>query len=353
MKKYILYLASIIFIFLSACKKDKKDDPIPAPSGDSVLVGFTNVLAKPNYTDLKTKAQLLNDAIVALNANPNNVTLAVAQQAWRDVRIPWEMAEGYLLGPAVDFDYDPSTDSWPVNTTDLDSLLSSTNPLELADIDQLQFTLKGYHAIEYILFGVGGTRTASELNARKLKYVVSLSESVLIITTELVSSWDTFGVELSTAGVGSNRYTTRKAAFLEIVGAMQGICDEVANNKMETPLLNLDSTAVESQYAHNATIDFMNNIIGIENAYFSRYNGEYGSSIHDMVHAINASLDNQIQNQITAAITSLQTLYAAEPNYGLAIFNQQGQIFTVQHTIRDLKSQLDQLTNFVEENITN
>ena len=353
MKKYIIYFASVIFISLSACKKDKKDDPSPAPSSDSVLVDFASVLAKPNYGDLKNKAAFLNEAIDSLNSNPNSVTLAAAQQAWRDVRIPWEMAEGYLIGPAVDYEYDPSTDSWPVNTTDLDSLLNSTNPLELSDIDQLQFTLKGYHAIEYILFGVGGTRTAAELNARKLKYVVSLSESVFNITSDLVSSWDVYAVDLSTAGIGSSRYSTRKAAFLEIVGAMQGICNEVANNKMETPLVNLDSTGVESQYAHNATIDFINNIIGIENAYFCRYNGVYGKSIHDMVHSINAQLDNQIQNQITASINALQTLYAVEPNYGLAIFNQQGQIFTVQHTIRDLKNQLDQLTNFVEENITN
>jgi uncharacterized iron-regulated protein len=97
---------------------------------------------------------------------------------------------------------------------------------------------------------------------------------------------------------------------------MQGICDEVANGKMKDPFDNHDSTLVESQYAHNATTDFMNNIIGIENAYFSRYNGVYGSSIHDMVHAIDASLDNSIQTQITAAIASLQVI---DPNYGLAI----------------------------------
>jgi uncharacterized iron-regulated protein len=139
--KKLIYISIVCLSFLSACKKDKKeDDPTPAPSSDSVLVDFANVLAKPNYADIRDKADLLNDAIVALNANPNTTTLATAQLAWRNVRIPWEQAEGYLFGPAEDYNYDPATDTWPVNTTELDSLLSSNNPLELSDIEQLQYS---------------------------------------------------------------------------------------------------------------------------------------------------------------------------------------------------------------------
>jgi uncharacterized iron-regulated protein len=350
MKKKIYYFSIVILTSLAACKKDKKDDPAPvAPSSDSVLVDFAGVLALPNYNDIRDKAQQLNDAIVALNANPNTATLTAAQDAWRAVRIPWEQAEGYLFGPAEDFNYDPATDTWPVNTTELDSLLSSSNPLDSAAIEQLQYSLKGYHPIEYILFGVGGTRTPSELSMRHLKYVVSLSESLYDATSELASRWITFSNDLTTAGIGSTRYTTRKDAFLAIVSAMQGICDEVANGKMEEPLANQDSTLVESQYAHNATTDFINNIVGVENAYFSRYNGVYGSSLHDMVNAINSSLDNAIQMQITAAINSLQVI---DPNYGLAIMTQQGPINAAQQSINELNDKLIELGNFVEINIT-
>lgn len=348
--KKILYFSIVIFS-LAACKKDKKeDDPTPSPSSDSVLVDFAYVLAKPNYADIREKAGLLNDAIIAMNANPNATTLAAAQLAWRNVRIPWEMAEGYLFGPAEDYNYDPATDTWPVNTTELDSLLNSNNPLELSDIEQLQYSLKGYHPIEYILFGVGGSRIPSELTPRRLKYAVSLAQSLYNITSDLVSSWDDFADQLTTAGIGSTRYLTRKDAFLAIVGSMERICDEVANGKMQDPFVNHDSTLVESQYAHNATTDFMNNIVGIENAYFSRYNGVYGSSLHDMVNAKNSSLDNVIQLKITNAISALQ---AIDPNYGLAIFDQQGQIITAQQAINSLKSSLNDLNNFVETYITN
>ena len=130
---------------------------------------------------------------------------------------------------------------------------------------------------------------------------------------------------------------------------MQGICDEVANGKMQTPLEQGDSSLVESQYAHNATIDFRNNIVGIENAYYGRYNGIYGKSIHDLVAATASSLDNSIDGQLTAAIAALD---AIDPNYGYAIYYQQGQIIAAQQSINSLNDMLLLLENFVQTHIT-
>jgi putative iron-regulated protein len=265
----------------------------------------------------------------------------------------WEQAEGFLFGPVQDFNYDPATDSWPVNTVELDSLLASNNPLELADVELLQFTLKGYHPIEYVLFGVGGTRTASALTARELKYLTSLTQSLYNTTTQLVLSWDVtqpnnFTTQLVTAGSGSQRYSSKKDAFLAIVNAMAHICDEVANNKMEVPFVSHDSELVESQYAHNATTDFTNNIRGVQNVYLCRYTAT-GKSLHDLVNAKELSLDNDIQSKITNALNSLAVL---DPNYGQAIFTQQNQILIAQNAINELSNTMSLLTNFIQTNIT-
>ena len=189
MKIQIFILISALFVFTISCKKESNnnDENETQVSNTEVLTDFANVLAKPNYADIKTRAGLLATAIDSLYANPNAANLNAAQQAWRSIRIPWEQAEGYLFGPAEDYNYDPATDTWPVNTAELDSLLASSNPLELADIEALQYSLKGYHPIEYILFGVGGSRTPSELTGRNLKYVVSLSQSLYNATASLVT----------------------------------------------------------------------------------------------------------------------------------------------------------------------
>ena len=128
---------------------------------------------------------------------------------------------------------------------------------------------------------------------------------------------------------------------------MAKICHEVAESKMKIPLEAHDSTLVESQYAHNATTDFTNNIIGIQNVYLCRYTST-GKSLHDMIVAKDISLDNAIQSQINAAINSFAFI---DPDYGKAIFTQPGQIQNAMNAINTLHSTLNLLNNFIQTNI--
>ncbi len=354
MIKNSLLICLLIVATFSGCKKDDETttpvETVITPS--QVLTDFANVLAIPNYTDLQSKTNALRIASSELSVNTTDQNLQAARDAWRAARQAWEQAEGFLFGPVQDFNYDPATDSWPVNTVELDSVLASNNPLEVANVDSLQFTLKGYHPIEYVLFGVGGTRTASALTQRELKYLTSLTESLNNTIIQLVNSWDinqpgNFTTELINAGGSNSRYSSKKDAFLAIVNAMAHICDEVANNKMEVPLVAHDSELVESQYAHNATTDFTNNIRGVQNVYMCKYTST-GKSLHDLVKAKNLSLDNEIQSKINSALSSLAVI---SPNYGEAIFTQQTQILIAQNAINELFSSMNLLTNFVQSNI--
>jgi uncharacterized iron-regulated protein len=356
MKKIPCILLLLAVFAFNGCKKDDDDNtPVSDPvTSQQVLNDFAYVVAIPNYDELRIKTSALNDAVIALHGSLNDANLDAAQIAWRAVRIPWENSEAFLFGPAEDYSYDPATDTWPVNTVELDSLLASNNPLLLPNIDSLQYSLKGYHAIEYVLFGVGGTRTAATLSAREMQYLVSLSQSLLITNTALSDSWnpsttDNFTFELLNAGSVNSRYASRKDALLAIVGGISGICNEVANNKMEAPLVALDSQQVESQYAHNATTDFLNNIIGVQNVYFGHYGSTTGKSLHDLVSAKDAPLDGLIQSQITTAINALN---AIDPNYGEAIFTQQSEILYAQNSINDLFGTFNLLNNFILANVT-
>lgn len=353
MKKWLFLSSCAAFLLFGGCTRNHNTPPVDTTVKElDVLTDFANVLANPNYQEIQVKASALNMAAQALSATPTQANLLLAQNAWRAVRVPWEQCEGYLFGPVEDFNYDPATDSWPVNTVELDSLLASANPLTLSDIDALPYTLKGYHPAEYVLFGVGGSKTASQLTPRQLQYLVSLTQSLYNSATALRNSWDVnipgnFTQVFITAGVGSTRYTTRKDAFIAITSAMANLCHEVANGKMEDPLAAHDSTLVESQYAHNATEDFKNNMIGIQNAYMCRY-VTTGKSLHDLVASYDLSFANTIQSQINTAIGSFATI---DPDYGKAIFTQVGQIQNAQAAINTLLGTLNQLTNFMQTNI--
>jgi uncharacterized iron-regulated protein len=181
-----------------------------------------------------------------------------------------------------------------------------------------------------------------------------LAQSLYNTTTQLRNSWDpaqpsNFTTQVITAGNGSTRFVTRQAFFLALVGSMSDICNEVANEKMQTPLAAQDSTLDESSFSHNSTIDFTNNITGVLHAYLSAYNGKGGHNLSELVSAKNASLDNTIQSQVNAAIASFKGI--TQP-YEKAIYTQQNQIKTVQAAIRTLKATLDgDLTNFIQTNI--
>jgi putative iron-regulated protein len=351
-----LCIAAFAFIIISCSKKNTVTN---STTTDSTLEGqfltdFATNLVNPNYVDIQVKANIMLTASNTLIATTNDANLAALRTAWVNTRGAWESCEGFLFGPVEDFNYDPTMDDWPVNKVDLDSLLASSNPLTVNDITPLSTTLKGFHAIEYVIYGVGGTKKAANITAREKIYLASLTQSLYNTTTQLRNSWDptqanNYTVQVTTAGKGSTTFTTRKALFLTLVGSMADICNEVANEKMQTPLAALDSTLDESSFSHNSVTDFTNNITGVLHAYLTTYNGTSGHSLSQIVAAKNTSLDNTLQSQMNAAIASFKVITTT---YEKAIYTQQSQVKAVQTSIRTLKATLDgDLTTFINTNI--
>ncbi|MBS1684619.1 MAG: hypothetical protein JSS76_07695 [Bacteroidetes bacterium] len=369
MKKLPLLLLSAVLL-TAGCRKPEtittmtSDIPPVTTEGsvvteENVLRDFADVLVNPNYRDIQANALVLQQAAASLSAAPTNANLAAAQNAWRQTRAPWENCEAYLFGPVEDQSYDPTMDTWPLDRTQLDSLMASSNSLTPADIHALPDALKGFHATEYVLFGVGGQQRPATITPRQMTYLVSLTQSIADITTALRNSWDTtqpnnYTAEVKRAGNGSTTFLSKKAAIQAIVAAMARICEEVGTGKMQEPLGQngqADSTLDESSFSHNSTTDFANNIKGIKNAYFCTYNGVTGHSLHELVAAKNRSLDNQITNAIYDAAGSFNTINS---NYEIAIYTQRPQIMAIQAKLATLQALLqDDLENWVIQNIQN
>ena len=355
MNKIAAYIFILSLILITSCKPDNTTS-ITTATEKQVLADFAGVLANPNYQDIQASAGTLNTAVLTLQAAPTDANLDAAQQAWRDTRAAWENCEGYLFGPVEDNNYDPSVDTWPLDKVSLDSLMGSSNGLSLGEIDALSESLKGFHAIEYVLFGEGGTKYASQITPRQMNYVVSLSQSLYNVTTALRNSWDpaqgNYTAHLVNAG-DSVVFNSRQAAFVAMATAMANICEEVGTGKMEEPLGTHtggpDSTKDESRFSHNSTTDFRNNITGVLNAYMCQYKGTTGKSLHTLVATSNISLDNKIKAEINAAISSFD---AISPNYELAIYTQPTQIANTQHAIATLQTTIeDELIPFLKTNI--
>ena len=359
MQRIFLSTVLIYCIALGACNKSSdsgNSESFTSIEGD-VIKDFVNNTGLPQYDSLVSTGKALNAAIISLNTNTTDANLATAQTAWRSMRTVWERCEGFLIGPVEAYDYDPNSDTWPTDYHQMDSLLASSNALGVSDVQNLPQTLRGYHPIEYLIFGEGGTRTASQLDARKLKYLVSLSSDLLNNDVEpLLNSWTSSPVNYSqqilTAGSGSTTYKTRLAFFLDVAGdnGMAGICNEVGeqdeDGKMYNPYINKDSSLTESPYSGNSLADFKNNIIGVQQVYMG-LNG--GKGLKDLVAAKNASLDNQIQAAITAAVNSFDNISgSSNERYEEAIFDKRTQIQQTITQLNTLQSLLaTDLTTFI------
>ena len=339
--KNTFFTAIISIIIFVSCHKADTDTPDTFPATEqTVLNDFTDNVALLQYANLQNAANDLSAKINALNTDATDANLIAAQTSWKSLRTVWEQCEGFLFGPVEDNEYDPQIDTWPTDNIQFDSLLSSSNALELANILALPYNLRGFHPVEYLIFGENSSRTAASLTTRQKKYMVSATTDIVNICSSLYASWTqapgNFAQEVKTAGSGSTVYSSKQEAFMAIVGSMQGICEEVGEGKMKEPFDAKDPKIVESPYSGNSTLDFKNNITGLQTVYLGR-NGSTG--ITDLVSIRNKSLDNKIRSQITAAINSFDNI--TEP-FEKAIIDQRSQVQQTMNAVTTLSETIEE-----------
>jgi len=351
MKKIVLSILAVTTLFAVSCKKSSNNSTSNVTEQE-VINDFVNKIALPQYQALAEKGIALNTAVATLNTTTNATNLAAAQSAWRDTRTCWEQCEGFLFGPVEDDNYDPNMDSWPVDYHQLDSLLASTTmtTFTVNYVQSLNTTLRGFHPLEFILWGTGGDATADSITATQKNYMVALASDIQQITTNLNNSWATtdgdFQDTVLKAGIGGTRFSTRQEVILAIVGAMSDICNEVGNQGSDgkiygpygSSVSTADSNKSESPFSHNSMTDFKNNIIGAQNVYLCKYNGQTGASLSAFVAARNLSLDNNIKSQFAAAIGALDNVSV---NFETAIYTQRGQLLSAMTALNTLQATLD------------
>jgi len=332
MKTLNLKLVALLMILvtISSCDKEATEDKVSYLENISNI--GTNVIAV-TYAELASEASDLFDATVALQASQTASNLDIARNAWRDTREPWEKSEGFLFGPVDTKGIDPAIDSWPVNVIDLDAVLASTDALTDAYIEVQIGELKGFHTIEYLLWGATGDKQIGDFTAREFEYLAAVTENLKTKTSVLSTSWattgDNFVKNLTKAGTSESIYISEKAALEELVGGMIAIADEVANGKINDPLTQQDLQLEESQFSHNSKNDFANNIRSIRNVYNGNYNS-VGKGIYDVVKTKNAGLADQLNSEIDAAITAIEDIPGT---FSSAVFNDAAKVTTAKDKI--------------------
>lgn len=347
----------ILMLSIVACKKEPEtiDTPLTQDETSVVLRDFTNLVARSVYSDLSGRTEALEASVTLFVQSNSETDLIACKQNWRIAREAWEKSEAFLFGPVATENIDPRIDTWPVNFVDLEGELSGTQGFTTEYVNGLQDALKGFHPIEYLLFGEDGNKTASEFTVREKEYLVALTANLKQLTGDLNHGWsadnaNNYAQHVIAAGSGSEVYDTQLAAYEEIVNAMIGIADEVAGGKMSEPFLAQDPNLEESPFANNSITDFTNNIRGIEAVYLARYSTD-GKGLEDLVRTYNLQLDGEIKLRLSSAIAALQNITVP---FGDAITQQPVQVQAAIDAITDLKDLLEgELLPLVQQHIQN
>lgn len=134
----------------------------------------------------------------------------------------------------------------------------------------------------------------------------------------------------------------------EIVNAMAGICDEVANGKIGETFTAADPTLEESPFSNNSLADFKNNIKGVEMVYYAQFNAD-GTGMDDFLKNNNLTLHNKIVNQLNNALAAFNGITVP---FGQAITAQPTQVQNLIDKINDLKVTLeDELLPFIQTTV--
>ncbi len=288
-----------IVIFCFSCGKDNSpsnNDGGIADNGTNkaIIANITDSVIVAGYESLNTEIGGLVTALAVLKSDPTAENLLSAQNAWKAAREHWEAGEGHIFGPVDTLGVDPATDSWPVDTSNLDKALGGWaigNSVESYAND-----LKGFHAIEYILFGDGesaNTREIGSLVNIQLEYVYALAQSMKNQTETLLKAWneeysDTF------------KALTPSEAVEELLGGMIGIVDEVGNGKIGDPYNDKNTSLVESQFSWNSTTDFTNNIVSVKNI--------WEAGMDDLINQVEKAKVEDITSKISTAIAKIKAI---------------------------------------------
>jgi len=306
----IAFFIGAFSLLTTACGEKEQ----PTISGDYAanLNDIALHVITATYQDLDLRSAALVTALTTLEQSPNASNLESARQAWRDTRVPWEQSEGFLYGPVDIQGIDPSLDSWPVNQSDLDAVLATSSILTDAYVRSLDNHLRGFHTIEYLLFGTDAAKEVADFTPRQFEYLLACGQVLHEDAGRLYQGWavtgGNFAKNFIQAGQTASIYPSQKAALQEVVNGMVGICDEVANSKINDPLSQNNLTLEESRFSNNSKADFADNIRSIQHCYLGQYGGHSGVGISEVVASKNAELDTKVRLQIEEAIAAIENI---------------------------------------------
>ena len=298
-----------------------------APDPAAVLDTYANI-AQATYEDALAGARALDAAAHALVAEPSGATLAAARQAWRESRVSYQQSEAFRFGnPAVD-DWEGLVNAWPLDEGLIDYVdagygdTSDENPYyaanvvahaelriggadidastidaallaQLQEIDGVESNVsRGYHAIEFLLWGQdlngtgagAGARPASDFDIancthgncdRRGAYLTAATALLVADLEDAVAMWSQDGGARTDLTDG----TVEEGLAMILTGLGSLGYGELAGERIQLGLMLHDPEEEHDCFSDNTAWSHYYDQVGMQNVLTGRYVRTDGSIV--------------------------------------------------------------------------
>jgi len=252
-----------------------------------------------NYRDCVKTAEDLQVKINRFIANPSDTTLDEAKDAWLLSRKPYGQSEVFRFysGPIDDEDGpEGQLNAWPLDESYIESdgvlkgiindatkypQITSELLKSLNEKEGEENISTGYHAIEFLLWGVDtsatgpGVRAVSDFTTdsaaeRRKTYLKAVTELLISDLKHLQAEWTPEQKNYRAKFVAMD---TEKSIqhILNGIGMLSGF--ELARERVDVPLSSMSQEDEHSCFSDNTHNDIIYNALGIQNAFEGRYDG--------------------------------------------------------------------------------
>lgn len=303
-------------------------EPLVAP----VLANYGQ-LVHATYADTLARALSMRAAVTRFLAAPTAESLAAARQAWLHARERYAQTEAFrFYGGPIDgaTGHEPRINAWPVDESFIEGLIARAGeaPLSKAALAALnqrdgeENVATGWHAIEYLLWGVDRSETGpgdrphtdylpgvAPHAAQRARYLRLVTDLLVDDLREVTGAW----------APGARNY--RRAFEHDGMGSVRKIVlglgmlsrAELAGERMEVALASQDQEDEQSCFSDSTHRDLAGNAEGIEAVWRGRYVADdgrvlQGPSLRELVAARDPRLADRLSAQITASVSAIAAL---------------------------------------------
>ncbi len=288
--------------------------PIPLGDGDRRVVAreLGADVVVPTLDELSARLAELRVACEQFSTKVNLATLRDAQAAWRAARVPWKQADAFGFGPATDLRLVAAMDQ-AIDPSKVDEEVAATTEVSEDAVTQMGANRKGYHAIEYLLFGPNEAAQLAVFTSspRRRALVLAYAQNLDSRGKELRAAWT--GEQDLLAHPANESYPTIADSIDAFVNESVFLAELAADARLGKPsgtatggVPQLD--LVESRPSDNSLADLADTLRGIRNVYFGSRDGTPGKGIGKLIVASSPSTDRDVRAALAASLAAVDAI---------------------------------------------